>query len=196
MNETSPEWLSASDQAFLLRLARRSIEHGLRYGRPLEPEIPTDNPALRAPRAVFVTLHRFKELRGCIGTLEADEPLVRNVAIYSYHAAFSDTRFEPLTWEELPDVEIQISILSPLEELRFASEEDLLRQIRPGIDGLLLEDDEYRGTFLPSVWESLPDKHEFLRKLKRKAGLSEDHWSDTLRVWRYTTFCFSGRGDD
>jgi len=119
--------------------------------------------------------------------LEARRPLAEDVVQNAFAAAFGDPRFPPVTEPEVDKLDIHISVLSPLEEMHFASEADLLRQIRPGIDGLVLEDGPYRGTFLPAVWESLPDKRDFLRHLKIKAGLPPDYWSNTLRVWRYTT---------
>jgi AmmeMemoRadiSam system protein A len=141
-------------------------------------------------RATFVTLTMGGQLRGCIGMLEACRPLAEDVAANAVAAAFEDPRFPPLTKREFESLEIHISVLSPTEELRFSSEEDALHQIRPGIDGLILQDGFYRGTFLPSVWEELPQKALFWAHLKQKAGLPVDYWSETLRVFRYTTECF------
>ena len=142
-------------------------------------------------RATFVTLNKFGELRGCIGHLEAIQPLIADVAENAFNAAFRDPRFQPVTASEFGDLEVHISVLSPPEPMVFTSEADLLRQIRPGIDGLILEDGAYRGTFLPSVWEQLPDPAQFLAHLKMKAGLPPNYWSDTLKVSRYTTESFS-----
>jgi AmmeMemoRadiSam system protein A len=142
--------------------------------------------ALREPRAVFVTLTLDQVLRGCLGTFESGCALAINVAHYAYAAAFNDPRFSPIIAEELPLLQIHLSILSPLEDMAFASEEDLLRQIRPGQDGLLLEEGGHRGTFLPSVWEDLPEPGEFLRRLKMKAGLPPHYWSPHIRLRRYT----------
>jgi AmmeMemoRadiSam system protein A len=122
--------------------------------------------------------------------LEACRPLAEDVAENARAAAFEDPRFPPLTLPELAKLEIHISILSPSEEMVFSSESDLLRQIRPGVDGLILQEGFRRGTFLPSVWAELPEKELFLTHLKLKAGLPADYWSDTLRVFRYTTDCF------
>jgi AmmeMemoRadiSam system protein A len=130
------------------------------------------------------------ELRGCIGSLEAYRPLVEDVAHNAYAAAFSDPRFTPLSETELIDVEFHISVLTPAAPMHFESEADLLSQLRPGIDGLVLEDAGHRGTFLPSVWESLPDAAQFLQHLKMKAGLPADYWSDNLKVSRYTSESF------
>jgi AmmeMemoRadiSam system protein A len=125
-----------------------------------------------------------------VGILEANAPVVVNVAKHAYAAAFSDTRFSPLARSEFPHIRIKISILSELEPIAFQSEQELLAQIRQGVDGLLLEEGPYRGTLLPSVWEDIPEPCDFLRRLKQKAGLSANYWSNTLTVKRYTTFCF------
>ncbi|UHD15218.1 AmmeMemoRadiSam system protein A [Thiocapsa bogorovii] len=180
----------------LLGVAARSIEHGLNQGSPLEPD-PRDYPdALQAERATFVTLEIHGALRGCIGMLEAIRPLVLDVAHNAFAAAFRDPRFPPLTRAELPRIEIHISVLTPPQTMRFSSEADLLGQIRPGIDGLILEDRGRRGTFLPSVWEQLPDPREFLEHLRYKAGLPGGYWSDTLAVSRYTTESFGTSIDE
>ncbi|HDP90292.1 MAG TPA: AmmeMemoRadiSam system protein A [Thioalkalivibrio sp.] len=177
--------LDAGERQRLVDIARRSIERGLHSGRALSPVL-DDLPArLRAPGASFVTLKRHGELRGCIGTLEAYQPLALDVAAHAFDAAFRDPRFAPLSADELADLELDISILGTPEELVFQDEAGLVRQLRPGVDGLILQEGQRRGTFLPSVWEQLPDPAEFLRQLKRKAGLPADYWSDTLRVWRY-----------
>jgi AmmeMemoRadiSam system protein A len=181
--------LSESQRALLLGVARQSIEHGLKQRRPL-PVVPAEHPPFDLPGASFVTLHRQGALRGCIGSLEAHRPLLLDVAQNAYAAAFRDPRFEPLQPQELEDLDIDISILSSPEALSFDNQQALLDQIRPGVDGLILEDGARRGTFLPSVWSSLPDKADFLAQLKLKAGLPVDYWSDKLKVWRYTTECF------
>lgn len=153
--------------------------------------IPANYPeTLQQPRATFVTLNIHENLRGCIGTLEAHQALVSDVAHNAHAAAFHDPRFPPLSQREFKDIEIHISILSPPEPMQFTSEADLLKQIRPGIDGLLLEENHHRGTFLPSVWESLHTTQDFLTHLKYKAGLPADYWSDTIKVSRYTTESF------
>jgi len=182
--------LSDSDRRLLLDLARSSIRYGLTHGRP-KPVDPADYPPpLREPRAAFVTLNRNGQLRGCIGHLEASQALARDVADNAYAAAFRDPRFPPLTEAEYGDLEVHISVLSPPEPLPIVSEADLLQQMRPGVDGLILEEGYHRGTFLPAVWESLPAPEQFLAHLKLKAGLSPAYWSEGIRVARYTTEAF------
>lgn len=177
-------------QRQLLDLAEASLRHGLDYGRPPEPDTARLPSPLREPGASFVTLKSHGELRGCIGSLSAHRPLALDVTHNAYAAAFSDPRFPPLREHELEGLEIHISILGPAEPVTFTSEAALLAQLRPGIDGLVLEEGLRRGTFLPSVWEQLPRPELFLRHLKQKAGLPADYWSETLQVSRYTTESF------
>ena len=184
-----PMPLNESQRELLLLTARQSIEYGLRHKRPL-PVTPKDHPPFDQFGASFVTLHRRGQLRGCIGSLEAYRPLLSDVAENAYAAAFRDPRFEPVQSEEVDSLSVDISILSAPEQLRFDSQQDLLSQIRPGIDGLILADGTRRGTFLPSVWESLPTPTDFLQHLKLKAGLPGNYWSDTIKVWRYATESF------
>ena len=183
--------LDAGARRTLLELARRSIANGLREGRALAAHAGDFGDTLQAKRAAFVTLKEGERLRGCIGHLQAVQPLVQDVAENAFAAAFRDPRFPPLQPDEFDGVRIEISVLSPPEPMRFTSEQDLLAQIRPGRDGLILEDGAARGTFLPSVWESLPDPGDFLRHLKLKAGLPPDHWSPQLRMSRYRTESFA-----
>jgi uncharacterized protein len=183
--------LGPADRAALLEIARASIARGLREGRPLDVDPATLPPGLLPIRATFVTLHIQGRLRGCIGTLEATRPLGQDVARNAHAAAFHDPRFPMLADCEFPRLDIHLSILSPATPLTFRSEEDLIGQLRPGVDGLILYESigaggERRGTFLPAVWETIPAPREFLRHLKMKAGLSPDYWSPTLRVERYT----------
>ena len=182
--------LDAAERAALLDVARRSIAHGLAHGHPLAVDPDAWSPALRAQRAAFVTLNRAGQLRGCIGHLEATQPLVRDVADNAFAAAFRDPRFLPLAPDELDGLEIHVSVLSPPVALAVSSEEDLVRRLRPGIDGLILDDGLHRGTFLPSVWESLPRPAQFVGQLKLKAGLPIAYWSDRIQVSRYTTESF------
>jgi AmmeMemoRadiSam system protein A len=181
--------LNESQRTLLLMTARQSIDYGFSHKRPL-PVTPKEHPPLDKPGASFVTLHHKGHLRGCIGSLEAYRPLLVDVAEHAFDAAFGDPRFEPLQSQELDGLSVDISILSAPMELRFDNQQDLLAQIRPGIDGLILAEGARRGTFLPSVWESLATTTDFLQHLKLKAGLPGGYWSDTIKVWRYTTESF------
>lgn len=174
----------------MLALARDSIAHGLAHGKPPAVDLTGLPDWLCEPRATFVTLEKDGELRGCIGSLEARRPLAEDVADNAYAAAFHDPRFAPVHADEWPTLALHIAILSPPEVMSVTSEEDLLHQLRPGIDGLILEEGRARATFLPSVWAYTPDPRDFLRHLKRKAGLPPHYWSASIRAYRYTTQSF------
>lgn len=178
--------LEDSQQKQLLNLAAASIKYGLEYGKPLPITTADYPPELQEIRASFVTLTIHQQLRGCIGTLEATRPLVEDVVENAFAAGFRDPRFPPLQRNEYPQLHYHISILSPASPMQFSSEADLISQLRPGVDGLVLEDLGRRGTFLPSVWESLPQAEDFLKQLKLKAGLEASHWSPSLTIQRYT----------
>lgn len=190
MHTSNPVTLSSQDRETLLEIARRSILHGLEQGVALPIQAADFELSLRAIRASFVTLNRHNTLRGCIGHLEAMLPLVEDVATNAFSAAFRDPRFPPLSEQELNDLELHISVLTPAKLLPCESEADLLRQMRPFKDGLILTEGIRSGTFLPSVWEQLPKPPDFLLHLKRKAGLPDDYWSPTLQVYRYETESF------
>jgi AmmeMemoRadiSam system protein A len=175
-----------SGKAMLLDIARQSIACGLRTGQPLAVDPNAYPPELGVLRATFVTLRRAGELRGCLGGLEASRPLVADVADHAFGAAFRDHRFPPVEADELDELEIHVSILSPLEPLSAPNEEALVDAIRPGVDGLVVRDGARQGTFLPAVWESLPEPSAFWRELKRKAGLPLDAWSSRWEILRYT----------
>ncbi len=182
--------LAPQRRRHLLTLARQSIHHGLAAGRAPRLDTGAEPPELLVRRAAFVTLELDGRLRGCIGHLEATQPLVLDVSDNAFAAAFQDPRFPPVTAPELDLLSISISVLAPAKELSFADEAGLLASIAPGSDGLILADAGRRGTFLPSVWEQLPEPRDFLRRLKEKAGLPGDHWSPSLRVWCYRTESF------
>ncbi|MEQ1600258.1 MAG: AmmeMemoRadiSam system protein A [Methylophilaceae bacterium] len=136
--------------------------------------------------ATFVTLTQQGQLRGCIGSLEAHRSLLEDVRHNAIAAAFHDPRFTPLILKELALTQVEVSLLSAHEALNFASEEEALAQLRPGIDGVILQYGHHRSTFLPQVWEQLPSPAQFMAHLKRKAGLSEQFWADALKLSRYT----------
>jgi len=183
----SEHTLGPEHRKTLLDVARTSINHGLVQGRPVELDILGFDEALRRPRACFVTLDINGQLRGCIGRLKADLPLIESVAQNAYAAAFSDPRFEPLTEIESRELGVHISVLSAPSPMAFKDESDLLSQLRPGVDGLVFESGRCRGTFLPAVWQTLPEPKRFLAQLKVKAGLAPDAWPDDVRVSRYTS---------
>ena len=139
--------------------------------------------------ACFVTLNKDGKLRGCIGTIQAHRPLITDAAENAGRAAFRDQRFKPLAAEELTEhlITMHISVLSPQVAMTFSGEADLVAQLWPGRDGVVLQDQGKRGVFLPTVWEQLPERQEFFTHLKRKAGLADDHWSDSMQAWRYVT---------
>ena len=186
--------LPESDRETLHKLALESIQYTLDNGKHARYESTLSlrdySEALQQHRATFVTLHINHDLRGCIGTLEARQPLVIDVVENARSAAFHDPRFNPLSQSEYNKLEVHLSVLSVPEAMSFESEEDLINQIRPGIDGLVLTSGLNRGTFLPSVWESLTTTEEFWSHLKLKAGLPVNYWSDNVKVERYTTESF------
>ena len=184
--------LCASDRGPLLDIARGSINSGLEFRDPPELMLAELPLVLRDKRGVFVTLLQRGKLRGCIGTLEAEEPLALAVADSAYGAAFRDTRFAPLQVDEADDISIEISVLTPMEPVAARSRTDLLAALRPECDGLLIQERQFRATFLPKVWRQLPDPDEFLNHLLAKAGLHQAYWSANLQCFRYQTLCFSG----
>jgi len=172
--------------AVLLAIARAAIASAL--GQPAQAREDAD--WLRQPGACFVTLTQQGELRGCIGSLQAHRPLLADVRANAVAAALHDPRFAPLTLAELADTDIEVSLLSPLQPLHFASEADALAQLRPNVDGLVFEYQGYRSTFLPQVWEQLPSAKEFMAHLKHKAGLSAGFWAPGVRLQHYTVAKF------
>ncbi len=179
--------LSKEHQECLLGLVKQAIQHGLLTGKPLKVDVTAYPDELRAFRATFVTLHSAQKLRGCIGVLEPIRPLVEDVASNAFSAAFKDARFPPLLKNECPRLAIEISLLTRAEPVSFTSEEELLSQLRPGLDGLIFKAGSKRATFLPTVWQSLPKPQLFLNNLKQKAGLPPDFWSDDIQISRYQT---------
>ena len=166
----------------LLPIARAAI------GRALSLRHSADESAawLREPGACFVTLTQEGELRGCIGSLQAHRPLLADVKSNAVAAALHDPRFLPLSRDEFGITEIEISLLSPTRPMDFRDEVDALTQLRPRLDGVVFEYHAYRSTFLPQVWEQLPQPRQFLSMLKRKAGLPEEFWHEEVRLSRYS----------
>lgn len=176
----------------LLALARQAIEQAILPGRAGQAEgsqgnaSAEDQEGLQAWGASFVTLTRNGHLRGCIGTTQPWRPLKEDVQANAVAAALKDSRFTPLHAQEWPHTQVEVSVLSPLEPLAFDSEGQALAQLRPGVDGLVLTSGRHRATFLPQVWEQLPDPALFLTQLRRKAGLPDQFWSPDLRLERFT----------
>ena len=191
--------LATPERRELLALARASIDSALARSRASGDLIPFTaallSPALTVRRSSFVTLRRNEELRGCCGTLDAPRPLAEDVWRNAWAAAFNDYRFPALTATEWPQISVHLSLLTVPEPLDVTTEEQLLALLRPSIDGLILESDTGRATFLPAVWEQIPDPVQFVRHLKMKAGWSATYWSDRVRCSRYTTESFGEEED-
>ena len=167
--------------AALLRLARASI--GEKFGKPLP--VDARHARLHEPGATFVTLTQQGQLRGCIGSLEAHRPLAQDVRENAQAAAFRDPRFTPLAVEEFEFTSVEVSLLTPAAPMAFRDEADFMAQLRPGIDGIVFQYGRHRSTFLPQVWESLPDSVQFMQQLKRKAGLPPNFWHEEVCISRY-----------
>lgn len=170
----------------LLHIARAAIAHALKITVSADESVDLSAQWLQQTGATFITLTQDEHLRGCVGSLQAYQPLIENVRNNAVSAALHDTRFLPVTIEELESISIEVSLLSALQPIWFASEAEALRQLRPGMDGIMLEYGIYRSTFLPQVWDSLSQPREFLAQLKVKAGLYADFWDDNLKLSRYT----------
>jgi AmmeMemoRadiSam system protein A len=176
-----PEAWTEERGRLLLRLARESVTEALGLGTAGRYE----EPWLRDPGACFVTLRRQGDLRGCVGSVRAHRPLFDDVWSNARASAFRDTRFRPVEAWEMPEISVEISLLSAPEPLACSCEEDALRILRPGMDGVIFEYEEYRSTFLPQVWEQLPDPRDFLDHLRIKAGLRRGFWAPEVRLQRY-----------
>lgn len=166
----------------LLSIARGSIAEALGVPRQTIPQ----EDWLKEWGATFVTLTQDGQLRGCIGTLEAHRPLSEDVYKNARAAAFHDPRFSPLSPDEFDFTIVEVSLLSPPQTMTVQDEADALAQLRPGVDGVIFECGAYRSTFLPQVWDQLPQPRQFMAHLKHKAGLPESFWSDEVRLSRYT----------
>jgi len=165
----------------LLGLARSAVGEALGSGSVAVP----DEPWLKEKRATFVTLTQDGRLRGCIGSLQPMRPLGEDVVANAANAALADRRFSPLAASELPSIEMEVSLLSVPTLVQFADADELIGQLRPGIDGVILAAEGRRGTYLPQVWESIPDPVQFLASLKQKAGVPADTRLTRCQVWRY-----------
>jgi len=171
----------------LLRVATRSILAGINDGRRTSGYSVTASEILRHVGASFVTLRQRDALRGCVGSLERGRPLVDDVAWNAFAAAFQDPRFPALSRSELKITSVEVSILSTPQLLEFSDEKDLLAQLRPGIDGLIISYDGQRATYLPNVWEALPNPQVFVHQLRHKAEINPNIPITTIEFRRYTT---------
>lgn len=177
--------LSQQQQKELLRQARQVIAKGCSRSLPPEPDHNNQPAVFLQHGACFVTLHKHGELRGCIGSIEAHRPLLDDVMHHAFASAFRDHRFPPVQQTELADLHIEISILTPKQKMQVASEAELLRNLRPNIDGLLIQSSLYTATFLPQVWEQLPEPELFLTHLKQKAGMPSNEWPEDIACYKY-----------
>lgn len=184
--------LSDDHKLFLKRVACESVRIAVLEGRhnPLscfEADLARmpDAGRLLAQGACFITLLKQGQLRGCIGTLDAYRPLLEDVTSNAYSAAMNDPRFPSVRAEELDLLELSISVLTEPQEIIVTSEADLMKRIEPYEDGVILQEGGCRATYLPSVWEQLPNQVDFIRELKCKAGLPQDYWSSTVKCFKY-----------
>jgi AmmeMemoRadiSam system protein A len=180
----------------LLELARESIAQGLRHGREQPcPRVSSWPPVFLERRSTFVTLRERGDLRGCCGSIDAVAPLAHDVWHNAYTSAFRDPRFPPLAHCEFPALELHISVLSVPRLLPVSSEGELIDRLRIGIDGLVLQRGAARATFLPSVWDQVPDPRSFVQHLKRKVGWPPDFWAGDIEAYTYSAESF-GEGEE
>lgn len=194
MNQTNLDELNEKEKNFLLSLARQTIKYYLENKVKLTPKKEElFSPRFLEKRGVFVTLHKNSDLRGCIGNIYPEKELYQGVIDNALSAAFSDPRFPPLSsLEELEEINIEISVLTPPQKLTFFSYQDLLNQLIPQKHGVILKSGPNLATFLPQVWQELPQKEEFLSHLCLKAGLSPDAWQKShIEVYTYQAQVFS-----
>ena len=183
---TAPD-LTSAELARLAAIAHRAVVDAVTRRHHWDPSTADEPAALRRDGAVFVTLRRGGALRGCIGTMTPQLPLALAAADRARAAAFNDPRFPPLGPDELDDLSVEVSVLTPMEPFEVGGYDALVATLRPGVDGVLVEAGRHRATFLPSVWEELPDATGWVGALWRKAGLPPRAWPDSIRTWRYRT---------
>ncbi len=190
MSDASFIDLNDKEKRLLLSLARQAVAYRLQAQRPFTVVVNDYGDKLCQWAATFVTIKLKGRLRGCIGALEAHRPLVDDVVANAQSAAFRDPRFEPVSVGELEQLQFEISVLTPPQAMTIGDEGELIAQLRPGEDGLIIQQDGHSATFLPSVWEQLPTPAAFLAQLKRKAGITPDA-AQPLQAWRYHTLSFA-----
>jgi AmmeMemoRadiSam system protein A len=178
--------LSLEDRRYLVKLAREAVTRAIQRQELPPVDLNAISDELRRDGASFVTLTKRGQLRGCIGSLEPRRPLALDVRENAVAAAFNDPRFPAVQMEELADLHVEVSVLSLPEPLSYDGSEDLIAKLRPGVDGVVIEQGWNRATFLPQVWEKLPDPHQFLQHLCTKAYLAADAYrSPGLDVYTY-----------
>jgi len=173
-----PKLYSPQDQRRLLALARDAMEAAVQGKKPTTPALDSLPAYFLEPAACFVTLTRGGRLRGCVGSLSPERSLLEEVQLRAVHAALEDHRFRPVSADEARDLDVEISVLTIPRPLAYSGPSDLLSKLRPGVDGVVLKHGHRRATFLPQVWESLPDPEDFLDHLCQKMGSPPDTWRD------------------
>ncbi len=168
--------LTSEEKQTLLRLAREALQQGVAGQTMPLLDLQSLTPALRSDGASFITLTIDGDLRGCIGALEPYQPLAEDVREHAVAAALEDPRFPPVSREEVGRIKIEISRLTLPKSLEYTDAQDLLSRLRPSVDGVILQDGFRRATFLPQVWEKIPDKEDFLENLCYKMGAAPDTW--------------------
>ena len=177
------EFISRYYRDLVIDMAKASLRESFTGEKP-----PSDYPPVFDEfGACFVTLEKHGQLRGCIGSIIAHQPLAADLVRHAKDAAFNDYRFDRVTEDELKDIKVSISLLSDPKRIEFTDEEDLLNKMVPNVDGIIINDGPYQAVYLPVVWEQLPDKREFLNSLKRKAGLAPDYFSKTFEAYRFAS---------
>jgi AmmeMemoRadiSam system protein A len=175
----------------LLQVARQTIEHALFEKKDGGSDEANSSPKFSEKRGTFVTLTMNGGLRGCIGHIIPQETLIEGVRVNAINAAFRDPRFRPLSKNEVEKIKIEVSILTEPRPLSYSDANDLLSKLRPGVDGVIIKKGYYQATFLPQVWEQLPDKKAFLTHLCMKAGLDGEAWkNERLQVSIYQVQAF------
>lgn len=182
----SSQLLTDAELDLLVEVAEQSVHQAVHEHARWQPDTATYPPALRRPGAAFVTLERNARLLGCIGTLSADRPLVDTVADRARAAALSDPRVGPVRDSDLPWLSVSVSVLSPLRPMGVAGYDELVAALRPFVDGLVIDSHRYRATFLPAVWDTLPEAADFVAALWRKAGIAPHTWPSGAHASRYT----------
>lgn len=177
-----PFTLSEEQKNKLLHLAAYSINYSLEHNERWKPDSLPEEPLLTNKGCCFVSLHKNQQLRGCIGSLSAYQPLWQDVVTHAYDAAFRDPRFSPLTKDELNKLDIEVSILTPSKQLECNDYHSLCHILRPLIDGVILEENGRTAVFLPQVWQQLPSKEEFLSALLQKGGWPNKEWPKDIKV--------------